>query len=52
MICNQISSASGMETWLIFPYMFTYAILREYCRNFENVFKPFVIVLPSCWINV
>jgi hypothetical protein len=41
-----------MEAYLIFSCMFTYIILREYGGNFENVSKPFVIVLLSYWINV
>jgi hypothetical protein len=40
MICNQISRAGSMETYLMLLYMFKNIILREYCGNFENVFKP------------
>jgi hypothetical protein len=37
MICNQIFSASSIETYLILIYMFKDIIPREYCGNFENV---------------
>jgi hypothetical protein len=37
MICNQISSASSMETYLIPMYMSKDIIPREYCGNSENV---------------
>jgi hypothetical protein len=37
MICNQISSASSIETYSILMYMLKDIIPREYCGNFENV---------------
>jgi hypothetical protein len=37
MICNQISSASRVETYFILIYVFKDIIPREYCGNFENV---------------